>query len=292
MWLSETEGTKFWMSVLTELQNRGLQDITIACAEGLSGFPDAVNTVYPKAQVQLCIVHMVRNSLKYVSSWDRKAVAADLKDIYQSISEEEAGLNLKAFMEKWDDKYPVIGRAWTCHWEHIIPLFVYPFEIRKIFPSDQAAIPLKRAMFFTDNNEILFRIPRFVSSLSGSLVIVVLFFIFRLINLAAYKSVLLPSAINFTPIFTNLSSGTNHDTTLSLFSAISIYYLVKFIKETKLKYLCLMGLELTLTAGIKMTEWVALIPLLVFICFIKIKKHYTYIRCCFFNIISSGFLDE
>ncbi|MBM9519513.1 glycosyltransferase family 39 protein [Desulforhopalus vacuolatus] len=143
-----------------------------------------------------------------------------------------------------------------------------------------AAIPLKIAMVFTDNNEILFRIPRIISSLSGSLVIVVLFFIFQLINLAGYKSVLLSSAISFTPMFTHLSSGTNHDMTLFLFSAISIYYLVKFIKKDKPKYLYLMGLWLTLASGIKMTEWVALVPLLVFICiylFYKDKKNITHI---------------
>ena len=156
MWLSETEGAKFWMSVLTELQNRGLQDIIIACVDGLSGFPDAINTVYPKAQVQLCIVHMVRNSLKYVSWRDRKAVAADLKDIYQSISEEEAGLNLKVFMEKWDDKYPVIGRAWTRHWENVIPLFAYPDEIRKIIYTTNAIESLNSVIRKAINNRKIF----------------------------------------------------------------------------------------------------------------------------------------
>ena len=156
MWLSETEGAKFWMSVLTELQNRGLQDIIIACVDGLSGFPDAINTVYPKAQVQLCIVHMVRNSLKYVSWQDRKAVAANLKDIYQSISEEDAGLNLKAFMEKWDDKYPVIGRAWTRHWENVIPLFAYPDEIRKIIYTTNAIESLNSVIRKAINNRKIF----------------------------------------------------------------------------------------------------------------------------------------
>jgi len=156
MWLSENEGAKFWMSVLTELQNRGLQDIIITCVDGLSGFPDAVNTVYPKAQVQLCIVHMVRNSLKYVSWQDRKAVAANLKDIYQSISEEDAGLNLKAFMEKWDDKYPVIGRAWTRHWENVIPLFAYPDEIRKIIYTTNAIESLNSVIRKAINNRKIF----------------------------------------------------------------------------------------------------------------------------------------
>ena len=156
MWLSENEGAKFWMSVLTELQNRGLQDIIIACVDGLKGFPDAINTVYPRAQVQLCIVHMVRNSLKYVSWQDRKAVATDLKDIYKSISEEEAGLNLKAFMEKWDDKYPVIGRAWTRHWENVIPLFAYPDEIRKIIYTTNAIESLNSVIRKAINNRKIF----------------------------------------------------------------------------------------------------------------------------------------
>ncbi len=138
MWLSETEGAKFWLSVLTELQNRGVQDIIIAAVDGLTGFPEAINTVYPKAQVQLCIVHMVRNSLKYVSYKDRKAVAADLKGIYQSITAEEALAELKAFAKRWDSRYPSIAKSWRTHWENIIPLFSYPLEIRKIIYTTNA----------------------------------------------------------------------------------------------------------------------------------------------------------
>jgi len=138
MWLSETEGAKFWLSVLTELQNRGVQDIIIAAVDGLSGFPEAINTVYPKTQVQLCIVHMVRNSLKYVSYKDRKSVASDLKRIYQSITVEEADLELRHFSEKWDDHYPSIAKSWTKHWENIIPLFNYPKDIRKIIYTTNA----------------------------------------------------------------------------------------------------------------------------------------------------------
>lgn len=138
MWLSEAEGAKFWLSVLTELQNRGVQDIIIAAVDGLTGFPEAINTVYPKAQVQLCIVHMVRNSLKYVSFKDRKSVAADLKRIYQSITAEEATLELKSFAEKWDSRYPSIAKSWQNHWENVIPLFSYPDEIRKVIYTTNA----------------------------------------------------------------------------------------------------------------------------------------------------------
>lgn len=138
MWLSETEGAKFWLAVLTELQNRGVQDIIIAAVDGLTGFPEAINTVYPKAQVQLCIVHLVRNSLKYVSFKDRKAVAADLKRIYQSITAEEAAMELKGFAEKWESRYPAIAKSWASRWDNVIPLFSYPDDIRKIIYTTNA----------------------------------------------------------------------------------------------------------------------------------------------------------
>ena len=138
MWVSDNEGSKFWLSVLTELQNRGVKDIIICCVDGLTGFPEAINTVYPKTAVQLCIVHMVRNSLKYVSYKDRKAVAADLKRIYTSVTSEEAAHELKLVSEKWDSKYPSISRSWNQHWDNIIPLFDYPDEIRKIIYTTNA----------------------------------------------------------------------------------------------------------------------------------------------------------
>jgi putative transposase len=138
MWLSENEGSKFWLSILTELKNRGLKDIFIASVDGLSGFPDAIATVYPKTRVQLCIVHMVRNSLKYVSYKNRKEIAADLKRIYRSVTVEEAEKELKAFGAKWDDKYASISKIWHRHWENVIPLFDYPEEIRKIIYTTNA----------------------------------------------------------------------------------------------------------------------------------------------------------
>jgi putative transposase len=132
MWLAENEGAKFWLSVLTELQTRGLQDVFIACVDGLTGFPEAIGTVYPQAKVQLCIVHLVRNSLKYVSYKDRKAVAAALKPIYRAVSVTEAERALRAFAESWDAKYPSISALWRRHWAHIITIFDYPEDIRRV----------------------------------------------------------------------------------------------------------------------------------------------------------------
>lgn len=138
MWIAENEGAKFWLSVLTELQNRGVEDILIACVDGLSGFPDAIQTVYPKAQIQLCIVHMVRNSLKYVSWKDYKAVTTDLKMIYQSPTEEAALAELDAFAKRWDEQYPMISKSWRNHWDNLNTLFIYPKEIRKVIYTTNA----------------------------------------------------------------------------------------------------------------------------------------------------------
>ncbi len=162
MWVAENEGAKFWLSVLTELNQRGVEDILIACVDGLKGFPDAINTVFPQTHIQLCIVHMVRNSLKYVSWKDYKAVTADLKRVYRSATEDEALLELERFSEIWDSQYPQISKSWRNHWQNLNTLFHYPEDIRraiyttnaieslnsvirkalkkrKIFPSDEAA---------------------------------------------------------------------------------------------------------------------------------------------------------
>ncbi len=126
MWLSENEGAKFWLGVLTELQNRGVKDILIACVDGLKGFPDAIQTVYPQAQIQLCIVHMIRNPVRYVPWKDYKLVTADLKLIYQSVTEDEALLALDQFAARWDDKYPQICRSWRGNRENPNTLFNTP----------------------------------------------------------------------------------------------------------------------------------------------------------------------
>lgn len=138
MWLSENEGAKFWLSILTELQNRGLKDIFIACVDGLKGFPEAINTVYPDTKIQLCIVHMVRNSLRFVSWKDKKQVATDLKKIYSSPTVDEAERELENFGKVWDKKYGAISKSWHEHWPNLIALFDYPEEIRKIIYTTNA----------------------------------------------------------------------------------------------------------------------------------------------------------
>lgn len=138
IWLAETEGAKFWLSVLTELQNRGVQDIFIACVDGLTGFPEAIRTAFHSTKVQLCIVHMVRNSLKYVAYKDYKAVTKDLKTIYRAATLAEAERALAVFAERWDEKYPSISALWRRHWENWITLFDYPEDIRRAIYTTNA----------------------------------------------------------------------------------------------------------------------------------------------------------
>ena len=147
LWIgeAEAEGAKFWLRVLTELKNRGLKDILIACCDGLTGFPDAIQAVYPQTQVQLCIVHLMRNCLKYVPWKDKKQVAADLKPIYQAATIEEAERALDAFSQEWDDLYPAISQIWLRHWEHVIPIFDYPMAIRRVIYTTNAIESLNRS---------------------------------------------------------------------------------------------------------------------------------------------------
>lgn len=161
MWLAENEGAKFWLSVLTELKNRGLQDILIACVDGLKGFPDAINSVYPQTHIQLCIIHMVRNSLKYVAWKDYKAVTSGLKTVYQASTEEAALMALDSFADAWDDKYPQISKSWRAHWENLNTFFNYPPDIRKAIYTTNAIESLnsviraaikKRKVFPTDDS--------------------------------------------------------------------------------------------------------------------------------------------
>jgi transposase-like protein len=130
LWISDNEGAKFWMSVLNELKNRGVQDILIACMDGLTGFPEAVRAVYPKTHVQLCIVHMVRNSTKFVSYKDRKALCADLKPIYTAPTEEAGREALETFGKKWNGKYPMIYDSWDAHWHDLCEFYKYGPAIR------------------------------------------------------------------------------------------------------------------------------------------------------------------
>lgn len=138
LWIAQTEGAKFWLQVVTEMKNRGVQDIFIACVDGLKGFPEAIETVYPQTAVQLCIVHLVRNSLNYVSWKMRKQVADDLKRIYQSATVAEAEQKLEEFETQWNDAYPSIAQIWRRNWDRIIPFFDYPPEIRRIIYTTNA----------------------------------------------------------------------------------------------------------------------------------------------------------
>ena len=131
LWLDETEGAKFWLACLTDLKNRGVNDLFLVCVDGLSGFPEAIQAAYPRAQVQLCIVHLVRAALRYVSSTDSQDVLADLKKIYQAASVLEAEQELANFASKWDEKYPTISKQWRLKWPHIISMFELPAPIRK-----------------------------------------------------------------------------------------------------------------------------------------------------------------
>ena len=138
LWLAQTEGAKFWLQVVTELRNRGVQDIFIACVDGLKGFPEAIEAVFPKTVVQLCIVHMVRHSLNYVSWKRRKEVAADLRHIYQAATAQEAEQRLGEFEARWDEEYLPIGQSWRRNWSRLIPFFDYPPEIRKVIYTTNA----------------------------------------------------------------------------------------------------------------------------------------------------------
>jgi len=145
LWTANTEGAKFWLMVLTELRNRGLLDILIACVDGLKGFPEAIEAVYPQAQVQLCVVHLVRNSLNYVGWRERKAVAADLKEVYGAVTAEAAGEELNRFAEKWGKPYSAIPALWRRNWERIIPFFAFPAEVRKIIYTTNTVEALNRS---------------------------------------------------------------------------------------------------------------------------------------------------
>mgnify|MGYP003544039751 FL=1 len=156
LWIAENEGSKFWLSVLTELKERGVKDIFIACVDGLTGFPEAINAVYPQTKIQLCIVHLVRNSLRYVPYKDMKAVASDLKSIYRAINTEAGDTALLAFGEQWDDRYPAISRCRQRHWRHIITLFAFPEEIRKIIYTTNAIESLNSVIRKAINNRKIF----------------------------------------------------------------------------------------------------------------------------------------
>jgi putative transposase len=146
LWTAQNEGAKFWLQVLTELQNRGVKDIFIACVDGLKGFPEVIESVYPNAEVQTCIVHMVRASLNYVSWKQRKQVAADLRQIYQAATAVDADVQLDAFAQKWDAVCPMVSQTWRRHWDRITPFFAYPAEIRKVIYTTNAVESLNMSL--------------------------------------------------------------------------------------------------------------------------------------------------
>jgi len=146
LWIAENEGAKFWLSVMNELRNRGVQDILIAVVDGLKGFPDAINSAFPDTTVQTCIVHLVRHSLNFCSWKDRKAVAARLREVYGAETAEAARDALEAFDADWGRQYPSIAQAWRRAWEEVIPFFAFSPEIRKVIYTTNAVESLNRVI--------------------------------------------------------------------------------------------------------------------------------------------------
>jgi putative transposase len=146
LWIEQTEGAKFWLKVINELKNRGVEDVLIAVVDGLKGFPEAIGAVFAQTIVQTCIVHLIRNSLAFVSWKDRKTIMPDLKAIYRAESADAALGRLDAFEEKWGKRYPAVGAAWRRAWEHVVPLFAFPREIRKMIYTTNAVESLHRSL--------------------------------------------------------------------------------------------------------------------------------------------------
>jgi putative transposase len=146
LWFQETEGAKFWMQVLTELKQRGVQDILICCVDGLKGFPEAIEAIFPQTTVQTCVVHLIRHSLKYVPRREREQVARDLKPIYTAIDADAAQHALEAFDEKWGQRFPVITQAWLNAWEYVIPFLAFPPEVRRVIYTTNAIEALNRQL--------------------------------------------------------------------------------------------------------------------------------------------------
>lgn len=146
LWTSASEGAKFWLGVLTEIKNRGVKDVLVACVDGLKGFPQAITSVFPQATVQLCIVHLVRASLNYVNWKQRKAVASDLKTIYRASTEAQAEQALAAFRQKWDGPYRAIGKLWQEHWAQVVPFFQFPEAVRRVIYTTNAIESLNSSL--------------------------------------------------------------------------------------------------------------------------------------------------
>jgi putative transposase len=146
LWIEQNEGAKFWLKVVNELKNRGVKDILIACCDGLKGFPEAIETAFPVTVVQTCIVHMIRNSLRFVSYKDRKAVAKDLRPVYTAASREEAAAALEAFEAKWARRYPMIAASWRSNWERVVPFLDFPPDVRKVIYTTNAIESLNSSL--------------------------------------------------------------------------------------------------------------------------------------------------
>lgn len=156
MWVGENEGAHYWLGIMNELKNRGVGDILIACVDGLKGFPEAINSVFPKTDIQLCIVHMIRNSIKYVSSKFQKEFMADLKNVYKATAEEKASFELDKLIEKWGKKYPLAVNPWKNHWQHVSTYFKYSDDIRRIIYTTNAVEGLHRQLRKVTKNRSLF----------------------------------------------------------------------------------------------------------------------------------------
>jgi putative transposase len=146
MWFQETEGAKFWMQVLTDLKQRGVRDILICCVDGLTGFPEAIEAIFPKTTVQTCVVHLIRSSLRYVPRREREQVARDLKPIYTATDADQAQAELERFDEKWGQRFPVITQAWLNAWEYVIPFLAFPAEVRRVIYTTNAIEALNRQL--------------------------------------------------------------------------------------------------------------------------------------------------
>lgn len=156
LWVGESEGANFWLSVLTELKNRGVEELFVVCVDGLKGFPEAINAVFPKAEIQLCIIHQIRNTLKYIASKDQKKFMQELKDVYKAPTEEAALANLKQLEQNWAGKYSLAVKSWQNNWDNLSTFFKYPQEIRTIIYTTNAVEALHRQFRKVTKNRSLF----------------------------------------------------------------------------------------------------------------------------------------
>ena len=156
IWINDSEGANFWLSVLTEIRNRGVTDILIACVDGLKGFPEAINTAFPKTEIQCCVIHQIRNSLRYVASKDQKEFMKDLKEVYQATTKANAELKLTSLDSKWGKKYPIVIKSWRNNWDNLSSYFKYPTEIRKIIYTTNIVEGLHRQLRKVTKNKSLF----------------------------------------------------------------------------------------------------------------------------------------